>query len=227
MSFGFLPRTDDALLAWSANFSALITATPTAYGLTAALASSYAAVHTTFATALGACDPGQRSKTTVAAKNEARTNLKIQARLLANLVEGTSTVTDAQKVELGLNVRKPPTPTPVPTTPPVLEVISVSAWTVKIKLREQGGTGRRGKPVGVAGASFFSYVGGEPPTDLAQWKFEGNTGRTSFDVAFTSTLPAGTRVWLTAFWFNGRKISGPICNPVGINLQGGSVALAA
>jgi hypothetical protein len=34
-------------------------------------------------------------------------------------------------------------------------------------------------------------------------------------------------VWLTAFWFNGRKQSGPACAPVGTNLPGGSVALGA
>jgi hypothetical protein len=35
---GFLPNTDARLLAWSLNFNTLITATPTAYGLTTAQA---------------------------------------------------------------------------------------------------------------------------------------------------------------------------------------------
>jgi hypothetical protein len=47
------------------------------------------------------------------------------------------------------------------------------------------------------------------------------------ELAFLSGNPPGTRVWLTAFWFNGRKQSGPMCAPVGTNLPGGSVSMAA
>src|SRR4051812_434654 len=118
MPSGFLPNKDSALLAWSLNFSTLITATPTAYGLVAGDATAYAALHSAFATALAACDPGQRSKSLVAAKNTARDNLKTSARLLAKRVEGTATVTNAQKIDLGLNVRATPTPIPAPSDAP-------------------------------------------------------------------------------------------------------------
>ena len=99
------PNTDTGLLAWSLNFSTLITATPTAYGLTSAQATAYAAAHSTFATALMACDPNSRNKTSTAAKNAARANLKTQAKLLSNMVNGTASVTVAQKIELGIPPR--------------------------------------------------------------------------------------------------------------------------
>ena len=50
------------------------------------------------------------NKAAVATKNQARANLKNSARLLAKLVEGTASVTNAQKLTLGLNVRAQPTP---------------------------------------------------------------------------------------------------------------------
>jgi hypothetical protein len=196
MAVSFFPRTDTALLAWSLNFSTLITATPTAYGLTSAQATAYAAVHAAYGTALAACEPGSRNKSAVVAKNTARTNLKTQAKLLANLVNGTATVTNAQKVALGLNVRAKPQPIPVPSNAPGLDVVSVSAWTVKIKLHDSAAGSGRGKPAGVSGASVFSYVGAVAPTDIAQWKFEGSTGRTAVDIAFPSTLAPGVLVWL-------------------------------
>jgi hypothetical protein len=224
---GFLPNTDAALLAWSLNFSSKITATPTAFGLTAALATAYQTVHATFATALAACDPGERNKQTVVTKNTARSNLKTQARLLANLVEGTASVTPAQKYDLGLNVRVPPTPIPAPDSSPTLKVMSVNKWTVSIRLSDAVDSARRGRPIGTTGASVFSYVGPTPPSTIGDWKFEGNIGRTKFDVNFDNSLAPGTRVWLTAFWFNGRKQAGPACDPVATNLQGGSVAMAA
>ena len=223
----FFPSTDSALLAWSLNFSTLISATPTAYGLTAAQATAYATLHTAYGTALAACDPSTRTKAAVSNKNVARTNLKNSARLLANLINGTASVTNAQKITLGLNVRATPSPIPQPSTAPGLSVRSVSGWTVKIKLSDTGSSAKRGKPPGVSAGSVFSYVGATAPSDISSWKFEGNTGKTLVDVAFASTLAPGTQVWLTAYWFNGRKQSGPATSPVSTNLQGGSVSLAA
>jgi hypothetical protein len=226
-STSFLPNKDAALLAWSLNFSAKITATPTAYGLTAPQATAYATLHTNYATALAACDPGERSKSLVAAKNAARAALKSSARLLALLVQGTASVTDAQKLELGLTVRAMPSPIPPPAYAPALDVVSVSGRTVRIRLHDSTDAARRGKPAGVNGATVLSFVGTTPPDGVdGGWKFEGNTGRTIVDVVFPETVAAGAKVWLAAFWFNGSKQSGPICAPVGTNVQFG-VSMAA
>jgi hypothetical protein len=223
----FLPSTDAALLAWSLNFNTLINATPTAFGLTAAQATSYGALHTAYSTALAACDKAIRTKSAVSTKNQAKVNLKANARLLANLVNGTSTVTNAQKLSLGLTVKSKPSPVPVPSDAPGLDILSVNAWTVKIKLHDSSSSAKRGKPPGVTGASIFSFVGATPPNDMGSWTFQGNTGLTKIDVAFANTNAPGTKVWITAFWFNGSKQSGPACAPVSTNLQGGSVSMAA
>ena len=222
LSTSFLPNKDAALLAWSLNFSTKITATPTAYGLTAAQATAYDAVHDAYSAALAACDPGERSKSLVSAKNDARTALKNSARLLALLVQGTASVTDAQKVELGLTVRQQPSPIPPPADAPALDVVSVSGRTVRIRLHDSTDAARRGKPAGVFGATVLSFVGAEPPSTATGWKFEGNTGRTTFSVVFPESVAPGAKVWLAAFWFNGSKESGPACAPVGTNVQFGS-----
>jgi hypothetical protein len=122
----FFPRSDDALLAWSLQFKTVLTSSPATYGVTAAQCTAYGVVHGAYATALAACEPSVRSKMAVAAKNTARSNLKYNAKLLANLVNGTAGVTDAQKIELGLNVRSMPTPIPPPALPPSLTVVSAS-----------------------------------------------------------------------------------------------------
>lgn len=226
MPDGFLPRTDTALLAWSLNFSSLITAAPTTYGLVAGDATAYAALHTAFATALAACDPGERSKSLVAAKNTARTALKNSARLLAKRVEGTATVTDAQKLALGLNVRATPAPIPPPAYAPGIAILATIGNTVKLRLFDATDSARRGKPAGVDGASVFSFVGATPPGEVSGWKFEGNTSRAKFDIAFPGDTAPGAKVWFTAFWFNERKQAGPTTTPVGTNIPGGA-AMAA
>lgn len=224
---GFLPSSDSKLLAWSLNFNTLIVATPTVFGLSSAFATAYTALHNAFATGLAACDPAIRTKSAVATKNTARTNLKNNARLLADLVNGTATVTNAQKLSLGLTVRHAPTPIPAPSDAPALDIKSVNAWTVSIRLHDATDSAKRGKPGGVSGASVFSFVGATPPADLGSWQFEGNTGKTTVDVTFPNTIAAGTKVWLTAFWFSPRKQAGPNCTPVSANLSGGSVSMAA
>jgi hypothetical protein len=224
----FLPTSDSELLTWSLNFSTLITATPTAYGLVAAQATAYAALQTAYSTAFTtAIDPKTRTTGAVAAKNAARTPLKASSRSLGKMVDANLTVTDQQRRDLGLTVKVQPSPVPAPTDAPGLDVVSVSAWTAKIKLHDTATGKKRGKPAGVSGASVFSYVGATPPTDIGAWKFEGNTGKTTVDVVFSNTLAPGAKVWLTGFWFNSRKESGPACTPVGANLPGGSVSMTA
>ena len=212
---GFLPQSDPALLAWSLNFSTRITANADSFGLTDALADAYEFLHNAYAAALASCDPGERSQSLVSAKNLARTNLKADARLLANLVEGTAVVTDQQKIDLGLNVRRPPVPSPVPSTSPVVEVVSVNGRLVTLKLRASNTTS--GKPRGVSGASVFSHYGSEPPTTASGWKMEAMTGRTTVQILLDDAETAGT-VYVTAFWFNGRKETGMASQPIAIHL---------
>src|SRR5947209_5914709 len=212
MPKGFLPNTDSGLLQWAQSFSTQITATPTAFGLVAAQATAFAALFTAYQTALNAAtNESTRTKGTIAAKNDARDAIRNGARNLAKIVEGTPTVTDQQKLNLGLNVRAMPSPIPAPANPPVLEVQSVLGRMVRIRLHEtQSGT-KRGRPTGTLGASVFSYVGAQPPADVGAWKFEGSTGRTIIDVAFDTALAAGATVWMTAFWVGSRMESGPAC----------------
>ena len=65
------------------------------------------------------------------------------------------------------------------------------------------------------------------PSDPTQYEYEGSTSRTTVDILFPESVVPGTQVWLTAFWFNGRKQSGPAATPVSTNVQGGGVSLAA
>ena len=98
--------------------------------------------------------------------------------------------------------------------------------TVRIKLKDNEGS-KRGKPAGCAGASVFSLVSPTQPTTPAGFRFEGNTSKNLTDIVFDDTLAPGTRVWIIAFWFNGKCQSGPSCAPLGTFLQGGIFNMAA
>ena len=228
MAYDYLPTRESALLTWALNFSTKITATPIPFGLTAAQATGFAALYTAYNTAYQtASNRTTRSPVNVELKNVAKQNMLVGARSLANVVQNCPTVTNAQRLDLGLTVRVKPAPVPPPATAPKLEIGNVTGWTVRITLRDAASGSKRGRPAGVSGASVFSYVGATPPTEGSKWAFEGNTGRTTLDVVFPSTVPAGATVWISAFWFNGRKESGPACAPIQTNLQGGMVSMAA
>jgi hypothetical protein len=229
MTTDYLPRTDAALLAYSANYSTLMTAAPTTYGCTAAMATQLATLQSAYAAALeAATNPATRGGSTIFAKDQARRDLVAYIRQLTRTVQGTATVTDQQKYDLGVTVHTGTvSPIPVPSQSPTLVVKSTNLNVVRIELRTTTGPGvtKRGKPPGVAGAAIFSFVGATPPADTAAWTFQGNTTRTVVDVAFDPGITPGAKVWLCAFWFNPRMLSGYASTPVSTNVPGGGVAM--
>jgi hypothetical protein len=217
----FLPDPDRLLLRWAENFYAVANAVPgpAGYGLTVAQLASFNLLLMSYQAGLAACDPGVRSKAAVITKNQAKVNLQADARLLAKVVQGTGSVTDAQKTTLGLNVRATPRRAGMPADAPSIDIVSVSGRTVSIRLHSAAVAGKRGRPAGVKGATIFSYVGETAPTDASAYKFEGNTARTTFEVTFPDAVAPGSAVWITAMWFNTRAQSGPAAQPVQAIIQ--------
>jgi hypothetical protein len=225
MATDFIPGTDSGLLSFSANFSTLLTAAPTSYGCTAAMATQLATLQSTYSDALSAAtDPSTRGGSTIYAKSIARANLVAYIRQLARTVQGTASVTDQMKYDLGVTVRKTtPTPVPAPSQSPTLVVKSTNLNIVRVELKTTSGPGvsSRGKPAGVSGAAVFSFIGPAAPTDTSAWKFEGNTTKTAVDIVFDPGITPGAKVWLTAFWFNSTMESGAACAPISTNVPGG------
>jgi hypothetical protein len=229
MAFRFPPAAEAELVTWSNTFKTKITAAATTYGLTAAQATAYGTKHDAFVAAYNvAQDNETRSPANISTKNVAKASLIAEIRMLAGVVQRWPNITNPLRIELGLPPRDfEPTPIPPPAAAPGIVIKSAQGRTVRIRLFDVANPTRRGKPAGVLGASVFSYVGASAPADLSDWKFEGNTGRTSVDVVFPATVASGAVVWLTAFWFNPRKQSGPACDPVSANLPGGGVMAEA
>lgn len=211
----FPPKRDGDLLLWSENFSDKITATPAAFGLTAAQAAAFAPLHTSYRSAYhAATNPNTNSKQSVIAKNQAKEALLNGpggAWELVNIVQAFPNTTNAMRGELGLRIPDTePTPVPPPETAPDLSILATMGRTIQIRLRDQENPHRRGKPDGVQGATVLYHVSEEtPPNDPAVWTFLGNTSQTLLDVEIPQAVAAGSKVWLTAFWFNARKQSSP------------------
>src|SRR5215472_13730287 len=98
----FLPAREAELVTWSTNFNTKITATPTTYGLTAAQATAYTALHNAFVTAFNAANSdATNSRSSVVTKNSAKSALIANARQLAGIVQRYPGTTNAMRSDLG------------------------------------------------------------------------------------------------------------------------------
>lgn len=216
MAGNFYDGTDAEFYSGSAHFSTQIGLEPVQYGLTAAQATAYAGLNTAYADLYNeAVNPVTRTRGVVAAKNAAKKAARADAIRLAAIIKATSTVTDQMLIDLGLNVRKQPTPIPPPTEIPNVDVERVDGNVVTLRVHGEGSL--RAKPPHVVAAGVFTHVGAEPPADPLQWQYRGVATRTKFVVDFPESATALT-VWITAAWQNAKGEAGPGCDPMQVNL---------
>ncbi len=223
-----IPSKDSDLVSFGSNFSTRITASPVTFGLVVGDATQYSTLLGTFTTAYNAVktarDSGDRSKSLTTTKDDAKKAFLIFARNLYGRVQANTTVSDANKNLLGIVVRALPSPQPVPSDAPAIDILSVVGRTVKIRLHDST-TEKKGKPPFVKGAAIFSFVGENPPATAMGWHSEGSSTRTVVDITFPDSTAPGAKVWLTAQWFNERAQTGPGTTPISTNIQfGGSMA---
>jgi hypothetical protein len=224
MRTSFIPSTDMGLLSWAQNFSARINVSYASLGLTLAQTEQYAAAFEAYAAALQKCNPGERSKSLVAAKNDAREELKVLTRSFAGIVKSLITVSDSEKLELGLKIPSPKTSVPRPDAAPALSVVETIGRSVKVRANDLL-VGGRARPPGAKGVTILSCVGTSEPDRIELWRVEQSSTSRTIMIHFPNDLPPGTQVWLAARWFNTKCEPGPVSNPITTYLSGGGMFL--
>jgi hypothetical protein len=209
------PTADAPLRAFAENASALITGTPTVYGLLASDATDLAALVSDFGTRLEtSTTPSTRTRGTIAGKQTSKLALLAKLRQLIRIISAHPGVTNAQRADLGLNPRDVvPTPIPAPATRPLVTV-DVDGT---IRLVDETTPNRRGKPTGVRGAVVYTKIvpaddAGPAPLTPDEAKFAALATRPRVPL----TLPAGSKnktLWVLAQWYNERGELGPVSAP--------------
>jgi hypothetical protein len=224
----FLPRREPELVVWVNNFHArLIAGGPGgAYGISAPTIASFTTLFNTWNTAYAAANSGPtRGPVSIETKNTAKANLidgPNGIRELVGIIQHNPAVTNTQREELFITVPDvEPSPVPAPATAPIVTIKSTVGRTVNIRLGNAEVEGGRGKPFGVIGAQILTFVGEEAPAELSQWSSWGLTGKSAVPVVFPASVPTGAQVWITAYWFNSRKESGPASQPQTTNIASG------
>lgn len=210
----YIPAADAAFDVWLANFSTLLTASPTTYGLLAADATAVAGVTTTWSAAyLLASNPATRTPVTVADKDVARAAAEAMVRPYASRISVNPAVTDADKVAIGVTVRSTtPTPIPPPVTAPQITLNKAITGQQTLSFSEPGAVGKA-KPYGVVGVQLFASVGTTFATDPAQCSYVAQVTKSptvqSFDAADAGKKVTWFARWVTKSGPGGQAQVGP------------------
>lgn len=162
------------------SFSTQISATPTAFGLTAPQAAAYAALSETYTEAyLRAESELTRTKGAIVARNDAAVPLRQMASDLAKIIDGTPSVTNEQKTDLGLAVRATPSPAPAPGTCSNLKTELLADGTLALSWKANN-------PSGLSGVTYqvWRRIG-----DVGEFAFLTSCGEKK---TTDSTIPQGT-----------------------------------
>lgn len=218
MGRSFLLGTDAELYTGSDVFATKIAATPGLFGLSESLAASYATLNATWRAAFEAAqDPQTRTQSKVRAKNDAKIALKIAASELARIIGGTPTVTNEQKLELGLSVRGTPAPKPPPGTPHAPKVALLGDGSIEVKWECNNPPHSTGTIYEV-----WRCVG-----DAGEFTFVGNTGKRKY---IDSTVPAGSSTVTYKLRAMRSTVSGPWATfnvQFGMGRSGGGAMMAS
>lgn len=198
MAGSYIPAPDADFNTWAVNFDTLLAANPTAYGETSGTAAPVtAAVGAWGAAYTLATDPSTRTPSTVADKDAARAAAEATIRPIANRINANALVTNMQRSDLGLTIRKTTrTPIPAPTTAPTVALVSAIKNSHTLQIRDEATPTSKAKPFGVIGCELWRSIGLTAATDPSQCTLARVTGKTPTNV---STDPADSGKVCTYF----------------------------
>lgn len=212
--------TDSLFADWLLNFSTLLTASPTTYGLTSGDATTVATLQSAYATALAtATTPSTRTADTIAAKDSAKSAALAGVRPLNQRISQNASVADSDKVAIGGTVKvSPPTPIPPPLTFPVLGIDSQTAGVVNMSYKDSATPTSKAKPFGAFGMQLARNIGTTFATDPAQCAIIGVITKSplvdTYDVTDSGKKITYFARWQTRGGPGGQAQFGPWSAPV-------------
>lgn len=216
----YIPAKDADFESWLLNFSTLLTAAPTDFGLTAPAAVIVAGVYTTWhASYLLATDPATRTAPTVAQKDADRAAAEFTVRPYAQQIAKNASVTPENKAAIGVNPpNTSPVPIPPPTTFPQVSLRSGEPLAHILQYQDSGAGTGKAKPYGAIGCQVFRSVGTVAATDPAQASFYAQPTkspfRSEFEAADRGKVCTYFARWITQGGPGGVAQTGPWSDPV-------------
>jgi hypothetical protein len=206
----YIPAKNSLFESWALNFSNVIAANPSNYGLATSDATTITAAYTSWHAAyLLATSPSTRTPATVAAMATAKASSLITFRAYAQAIQANPGVSDMNKAAAGLTVRATGrTPIPTPTNVPILSIAAMQPGVAQINYRNSANPTSKQKPYGSIQVqlSYFIAPTGTPDPNT------GNLGVLESKSPFLFPTPsgdAGKAVQLYGRFVTRRGLLGP------------------
>jgi len=207
----YIPAKNSQYQAWLLNFSTVITANPSNYGLTSTDAATIAAAYNTWHTAyIAATTPSTRTSATVAAMATAKASSLITARTYAQIIQNNAGVSDTNKAAAGLTVRATGrTPIPAPTNVPILSIAALQVGVSQVAYRNSANPTSKQKPYGSIQIQYVYYAAPTtPPVDGDAATNSAIATKSPF-LFTTPTGDAGKTIYMFARFQTRRGLTGP------------------
>jgi hypothetical protein len=164
----YIPPKNADLLSWAQNFSTLLTASPSTYGLMSSDAATVAATYAALAAAYALItSSATKTAATVQAFNIQKVTSLSVLRPYAQTIANNAGVAASDKIAIGVNARTtPPTPVPVPPTYPVLYFGTNSNAGQVLRYHDSTNSASvKSKPFGVLQVQIYALVSATVITD--------------------------------------------------------------
>ena len=206
----YIPDSDADFFAWLDKLVNYVVESPAALQLVAADVTPLATLRDQFRDSLGYNDTAQATaRSTRVAKDNLRANIEEVIRPFVMRLQGTASVTDAQREYLEITVRSTTrTRVAAPTTRPVVTIDTRQRLEHTIAFVDELTPSSRAKPDGVRGCEVWTKVDGAAPTDPSELKYLATDTRTPYVVEFEGAQ-AGKIAYYMLRWVNTRGETGP------------------
>jgi hypothetical protein len=204
----YIPAKDAELVAWSANFTTVITANSKAWEIPDDEINDLQAAADEFAALHAQADSPVKNAVVVAEKNAARKALIEKIRTMAGFRLKNPVITDVDLIAMGLHPRDTTrTPVPVPVTRPKISIELIDVRRFKVVFQNMD-TKSKAKPYGVNGAVIAYAVLDAPPADPDALTRSVLATRTPHILEFTEE-ERGKTVYIAICWQNEKGQKGP------------------
>jgi hypothetical protein len=207
----YIPPRNAQLVAWAANFAALISASPSTYGLVASDATVIATQNTALQAAYALISsPSTKTAATVSAFNTEKVTALATFRPYAQTISLNAGVSTSAKIAVGVNPRTSgPTPITAPTTAPVLTIQSTSTAGSILRYRDATASPSvKAKPYGVVTCQIWALASATPITDPTALTYNVTLTKSPAQVVLGAG-DAGKTVYFAARWLTRKGLTGP------------------
>lgn len=221
----YIPPRDPDFQNWFQNFSTLLTAAPSTYGMVTgdavAVAAQYALWNAAYLAAIGGATRGPM---TIAAKDTERASATAIVRPYAQAISQNAGVMVDDKIAIGVNPRtSTPSPIAAPATNPVLSVVAATPLQHLLRYRDMlSSPSVKSKPYGVVQIQIFGKASATVVTDPETMFLLTSATKCPLTVGWNGA-DAGKVAYYASRWINRNGLVGPWSPIVSFTIANGSM----